>query len=98
MTDTTAGQYEKSAAFGADLAVMTAALNIGRMSNRCDPRMVLEAVRACAVHARTNRYPPAKLVRALKALVREVALEDGSDAYRLLYTDRRTGWAIEGFL
>jgi hypothetical protein len=97
MTGSTAEQYEESAAFHADLAVISRALESGRKSNRYDPRIVREAVRVCAVHARLNRCPPEKLVRALKAVVREVALEDGSDAYRVLYTDRVIGWAIESF-
>ncbi|MBA2685171.1 MAG: hypothetical protein H0U66_11845 [Gemmatimonadaceae bacterium] len=97
MTNQAADQYEDSAVFHADLAVIANALNAGRKSNRYDTRIVREAVRSCAVHARLNRCPPEKLVRALKALVREVALEDGTDAYRVLYTDRVIGWAIEGF-
>jgi hypothetical protein len=97
MTDTAAEQYEESAAFRADLAVIAGALSAGRKSNRYDPRLVREAVRTCAVHARLNKCPPERLVRELKAVVREVALEDGNDVYRVLYTDRVIGWAIEGF-
>ena len=36
-------------------------------------------------------------MRALKALVREVAIEDDSDAYRVVYTDRVIAWAIESY-
>ncbi len=97
MTSPAAEPYEDSAAFHAELAVIASALRAGRQSNRSDPRILREAVRSCAVHARLHRCPPEKLVRALKALVREISLEDPTDAYRTLHTDRVIGWAIEGF-
>lgn len=49
------------------------------------------------MHAREHRLPPERLVRALKALVREVALDDASDAYRLVHSDRIIAWAIESY-
>jgi hypothetical protein len=34
--------------------------------------------------------------RAFKPLVLEMALQYGSGVYRMLFTDREIGWAIEG--
>jgi phage-related protein len=89
--------YEDSAAFRAEVTAVADALRDGRGSTRFDPRAIREAVRKCAVHARLSKCPPEKLVRALKALVREIALEDDTDAYRVLYTDRVIAWAIESY-
>jgi hypothetical protein len=97
MTDPASERYEETAAFRADLAAVGDALRDGRSSTRFDPRAMREAVRTCAVHARLSKCPPERLIRALKALVREVALEDDSDAYRVLYTDRVIAWAIESY-
>jgi hypothetical protein len=97
MTQAEAEQYEQSAAFRADLAAIADAMHAGRKTSRQDPRLLREAVRLCAVHARLQRCPPERLIRALKALVREVALEDASDAYRVVYTDRIIAWAIESY-
>jgi len=97
MTHSAPEPYESSAAFRADLAAIADALHAGRNSNRPDPRILRETVRAAAVHARLNRSPPEKLVRALKGLVRDIALEDDTDAYRVLYTDRILAWAIESY-
>jgi hypothetical protein len=89
--------YEDSAVFRADLNAVADALREGRSSTRSDPRTLREAVRVCAVNARSGKCPPERLVRALKALVRDVALDDDSDAYRVLYTDRVIAWAIESY-
>jgi len=97
MTHSAAEPYESSAGFRADLVAIAVALRAGRKSTRYDPRILREAVRTAAVHARLNRSPPEKLVRALKNLVRDIALEDDTDAYRLLYTDRVIAWAIESY-
>jgi len=97
MTDPASEPYEETAAFRAELAAVGDALREGRSSTRFDPRAMREAVRACAVHARLSKCPPERLVRALKALVRDIALEDDSDAYRVLYTDRVIAWAIESY-
>ena len=97
MTQPEAQPYESTAVFQRDLATIVDAMREGRKSNRYDPRVLHEAVRTCAVHARVNRCPPEKVVRALKELVREIALEDSTDAYRVLYTDRVIAWAIESY-
>jgi hypothetical protein len=97
MTHSAAEPYESSAGFRADLVAIADALHAGRRSARHDPRILREAVRTAAVHSRLNRSPPEKLVRALKDLVRDIALEDDTDAYRLLYTDRVIAWAIESY-
>lgn len=97
MTDPAPEPYELSAAFRAELAAVADALRSGRNSTRFDPRIMRESVHACAVHTRLNRCPPEKVVRALKELVREIALQDSTDAYRLLYTDRVIAWAIESY-
>ena len=97
MTNPAAESHENAAALQAELAVIADALRAGRKSNRYDPRVLREAVRACAVHARVNRCPPETVVRALKGLVREIALDDSTDAYRILYTDRVIAWAIESY-
>lgn len=97
MTDAAPEHYEHSAAFRGDLAAVADALRAGRTSTRFDPHIMREAVRVCAVHARLNRSPPEKLVRALKELVREIALEDATDVFRVLYTDRVIAWAIESY-
>ena len=97
MTHPAKAPYEDSATFRADLDAVAAALREARTSPRFDPRVMREAVHTCAMHARMNDCPPEKLVRALKVLVREVALDDETDAYRVLYTDRVIAWAIESF-
>ena len=97
MTHPAGDPYEESAAFRADLAAVADALRDARKSSRFDPRVMRDAVRMLAMHARQGKCPPEKLVRALKALVREIALEDSTDAYRVLYTDRVIAWAIESF-
>jgi hypothetical protein len=97
MTLPQAEPYESTAAFRSDLAAVGEAMRAGRKSSRTDPRVLHEAVRVCAIHARTNRCPPEKLVRALKELVREVTMNDSTEAYRVLYTDRIIAWAIESY-
>lgn len=97
MTSPEAGQYEGSSAFKAELAAIADALQAGRQTPRADSRAMHELVRASAAHAREHRMPPERLVRAFKALVREVALDDASDAYRVVYTDRIIAWAIEAY-
>ena len=92
-----AGSSESLAAFQADLAVVAEAMREGRVTSRADPRVLHDAVHACAVHARTMQFPPEQLVRALKELVREVTLNDSTEAYRVLYTDRVIAWAIESY-
>ncbi|MDQ2766243.1 MAG: hypothetical protein M3Y30_03715 [Gemmatimonadota bacterium] len=89
--------YENSAAFRADLAAVADAMREVRKTSRYDPRVLHEAVHVCALNARTHRCPPERLVRALKELVREVALNDNTEAYRVLYTDRIIAWAIESY-
>ena len=92
-----AGPLDRSDAFRADLAVVAEAMREGRKSNRVDPRTLHEAVHKCAVNARSRRFPPEQLVRALKEVVREVTLNDETEAYRVLYTDRVIAWAIESY-
>ena len=92
-----AGPPERTAAFQADLAKVAEAMREGRGTSRVDPRVLRDAVHACAVNARTQRFPPEQLVRALKELVREVTLNDSTEAYRVLYTDRVIAWAIESY-
>lgn len=97
MTNPTTEAYDSSPPFRADLATVADALRAGRQSTRFDARIAREAVRAFAVHARLNRCPPERVIRALKELVREIALEDDSDAYRVVFTDRVIAWAIESY-
>jgi|GEM_PF-1780153 len=97
MTASGAEPFERTAAFQAELAAITEAMREGRRSSHFDPRVLREAVRVCAVHARLHRSPPEQLVRALKELVREVAMNDSTEAYRVLYTDRVIAWAIESY-
>ena len=97
MTHSEAEPNERSADFQADLAAVAAAMREERKTSRYDPRVLREAVRACAVNARMRRLPPERLVRALKESVREVALNDATEAYRVLYTDRIIAWAIESY-
>lgn len=96
MTSPEAGQ-EASAILRAELAAIVETLQAGRQSPRPDSRALHGLVRVCALHARELRLPPEKLIRALKALVREVALDDASDSYRVIYTDRIIAWAIEAY-
>ena len=49
------------------------------------------------MHARQHQCPPERLVRALKALVREVSMDDSTESRQLIYTDRVIAWAIEGY-
>lgn len=88
---------ERMAAFQAALAAVGDAMRDGRTTSRVDPRVLRDAVHTCAVSARTQRFPPEQLVRALKELVREVTLNDSTEAYRVLYTDRVIAWAIESY-
>jgi hypothetical protein len=97
MTQPEMEQYESSAAFRAELSTLGGALQAMRRESRPDPRAMHELVRTCAIRARAHAMPAERLVRALKALVREVALDDASDAYRVLYTDRIIAWAIESY-
>lgn len=97
MTSAQAEPYEETPAFKTELAAIADAMHAGRKTSRPDPRVLRDAVRVCAVHARLNQCPPERLIRALKALVREIALEDPSDAYRVVHTDRVIAWAIEGY-
>ena len=97
MTQPEAQPYERTEVFQQDLAAIAEAMRAGRKSNRHDPRILHESVRVCAARARINRCPPETLVRTLKALVREVAPDDSTDAFRVLYTDRVIAWAIEGY-
>lgn len=89
--------YESSAVFQADIVAITAAMRAEGKSSRYDPRVLHEAVRMTAVHARVHRCPPERLVRALKTLVREISMDDPTEAHRLIYTDRIIAWAIESY-
>ncbi len=88
---------ESSARHRAELAAITEALIAGRLDNRADARLLREVVRSYALHAREDRVPPERLLVALKQVVREVAQQDASDAYRVIYTDRVIAWAIESY-
>jgi hypothetical protein len=89
--------YESTAVFQGDVAAITDAMRAERKSSRYDPRVLHEAVRTTAVHARANQCPPERLVRALKTLVREISMDDPTEAHRLIYTDRIIAWAIESY-
>jgi hypothetical protein len=100
MAQMMAGQaesYESSAVFQSDIAAIGDAMRAERRSARYDPRVLHETVRATARHARQHECPPERLVRALKALVRELSMEDDTEAHRLIYTDRIIAWAIESY-
>jgi hypothetical protein len=92
-----AESYERSAVFQTDVAAIGAAIHEERKSSRYDPRVLHEAVRIAAMHARQHQCPPERLVRALKALVREVSMADSTESRQLIYTDRVIAWAIEGY-
>ena len=89
--------YESSPVFQADIAGISAAIQEERKSSRYDPRVLHEAVRVTAMHARQHQCPPERLLRALKALMRELSMQNGSESHRLIYTDRVVAWAIEGY-
>ncbi|MEP7065489.1 MAG: hypothetical protein ABI889_05615 [Gemmatimonadota bacterium] len=89
--------YEGTAVFQADAAAITEAMRAERTSSRYDPRVLHETVRMAALHARLHQCPPERLVRALKALVREISMDDNTEAHRLIYTDRIIAWAIESY-
>lgn len=89
--------YESSAVFQADVAAIREAIRAERDSGRYDPRVLHEAVRVTAAHARQHQCPPERLVRALKAVVRELSMNDSTEAHRLIYTDRIIAWAIESY-
>ena len=97
MTSPGIESYEQSVAFQAERSAIAESMQSMRTAPRADPRGLHDLVRACAVHAREHRMAPEALVRALKALVREVALDDASDGYRVMYTDRIIAWAIESY-
>jgi hypothetical protein len=89
--------FEGSAVYRADVAAITDAMRAERKSSRYDPRVLHEAVRMAAVHAREQQCPPERLVRALKSLVRELSIDDSTESHRLIYTDRIIAWAIESY-
>jgi hypothetical protein len=89
--------YELTATFQGDMAAIADTMRAGRKSARIESRVLREAVRLGAVHARVHHCPPERLVRALKSLVREISLEDETEAYRVVYTDRIIAWAIESY-
>jgi hypothetical protein len=89
--------YEQSALFSSDAAVIAEAVRAERKSTRQDRRVLHEAVRMTAIHARVHQLPPERLVRALKALVRELSRDDETEAQRVIYTDRVIAWAIESY-
>jgi hypothetical protein len=97
MMEGEAEAYESTTVFRGDVAAITDAMRAERKSSRYDPRVLHEAVRMTAVHARVSRCPPERLVRALKTLVREISMDDPTEAYRLIYTDRIVAWAIESY-
>jgi hypothetical protein len=97
MTMGDAGSFESSAVFQADIAAITEAMRAERRSSRYDPRVLHEAVRLTALHARMSQCPPERLVRSLKSLVRDVSLDDETEVHRLIYTDRIIAWAIESY-
>jgi|SRR4051812_17918846 hypothetical protein len=92
-----AESYESSPVFQTDIAAIGAAIREERKSSRYDPRVLHEAVRITAMHARQYGCPPEKLLRALKALIRELSIEDSTESHQLIYTDRIIAWAIEGY-
>ena len=89
--------YESSPEFQSDVAAIGAAIQEERKSSRYDPRVLHEAVRVTAVHARQHQCPPERLLRALKAVMHELSMQNGSESHRLIYTDRVIAWAIEGY-
>jgi hypothetical protein len=91
------GAFESTETYQADVAAIAEAMRAERKSSRYDPRVLHEAVRMVAVHARQAEYPPERLVRALKALVRELSMDDNTEAHQLIYTDRIIAWAIESY-
>jgi hypothetical protein len=97
MTAGEAEAYENTAIYQADVAAIADAVRAERRSSRYDPRVLHEAVRMTAVHARAHQFPPERLVRALKTLVRELSMDDRAETHRLIYTDRVIAWAIEGY-
>jgi hypothetical protein len=89
--------YTSDAAFRADAALILEALHSAHTTRRFDDPQVSEAVAHCARRARSAGCPPERLIVALKALVREVALPDMGDWYRAVITDRVVVWAVEAF-
>jgi hypothetical protein len=89
--------FENSAVYQADAAAIEAAMRAERSTPRYDSRVLHEAVRLTAMHARMHECPPERLVRSLKALVRDVSQDDPTEAHRLIYTDRIIAWAIESY-
>ena len=89
--------YESGPVFRTDVAANSDAIREERKSSRYDPRVLHEAVRVTAMHARQHGCPPERLVRALKALVRELSMSDSTEVRQLIYTDRVIAWAIESY-
>ena len=56
-------EYEKSALFAIDISVIADAVRAERKSSRHDRRVLHEAVRMTAIHARVHHLPPERLVR-----------------------------------
>jgi hypothetical protein len=91
------GPHERPDALRSDLTVVAEAMREGRKTSRVDSRVLHDAVRTCAVNARIRRVLPEHLVRSLKDVVREVTLNDDTEAFRVIYTDRIIAWAIESY-
>jgi hypothetical protein len=92
-----AESYERSPGFQTDMAAISDAIREERKSSRYDPRVLHEAVRVTAMHARQHGCPPERLVRVLKALMHELFMQGSTEAHRQIYTDRVIAWAIESY-
>ena len=86
-----------SAAFSADCAEIVRAFDAAQALRTFDSAEARGAVERCARGARHAGVLPEKLIIALKALMRDVALPEMRAWYRGVLTDRVIVWAIEAY-
>ena len=90
-------EYLNSAAFRADCAEIVRVLDEAQARRTFDSGEARPAVEQCARAARNAGVLPERLIIALKALMRDVALPEMRTWYRAVLTDRVIVWAIEAF-
>jgi hypothetical protein len=86
-----------SPAFRADCAEIVRAFDAAQALRTFDSAEARGAVERCARGARDAGVLPEKLIIALKALMRDVALPEMRAWYRGVLTDRVIVWAIEAY-
>lgn len=90
-------EYLDGAAFRADCADIVRVLDAAQATRTFESGDARASVEKCARAARMAGVLPEKLIVALKALMRDVALPEMRTWYRSVLTDRVIVWAIEAY-